>query len=96
MVQNVVLFLGVNSTGKAGLWETSGTAAGTFELTPIAGAFASGLSPTNLTVLKGEFLFEGKDASGHLGLWLTTGSPAGTVELTGIAGAVPPASVPTA
>ena len=87
MVQNVVLFQGVDATGEIGLWETNGTASGTFELTPITGADASGLSPSNLTVFNGEVLFEGKNSSGDIGLWETNGTASGTFELAPITGA---------
>ena len=59
MVQNVVLFQGTNTSSKTGLWETNGTTTGTFELAPIVGANASGLSPSNITGYNGEVLFEG-------------------------------------
>ena len=71
MVQNVVLFQGVNASGDQGLWETNGTASGTFELAPIAGANASGLAPGNLVGFNGEALFEGVNSSGRAGLWVT-------------------------
>ena len=87
MIQNVVLFQGNNTANETGLWETSGIAAGTFELAPITGASASGLSPSNLTNFEGEALFEGRDTAGHFGLWVTSGTAAGTHELTGITGA---------
>jgi hypothetical protein len=51
MLPYVVLFQGVNEDGTTGLWETNGTASGTFELASIA-------SPSNLTVYNGEVLFE--------------------------------------
>ena len=76
MLPNVVLFQGVDATGDIGLWETVGVAGGTFELTPITGANASGLAPSNLTVFNGEVLFEGKDSSGQFGLWATNGTAA--------------------
>ena len=37
MVKNVVLFQGVNASGKSGLWETDGTVGGTFEIVPSTG-----------------------------------------------------------
>ena len=68
MVQNAALFQGIDADGNIGLWETNGTASGTFELTPILGAAASGtssspsgLSPSNLVGFNGGALFEGKD-----------------------------------
>ncbi len=68
---------------------TNGTAAGTHELTGIAGAQTSGIGfdPTDFTVYNGEALFTGYNSSGKLGLWVTNGTVAGTHELTGVAGA---------
>src|SRR3984957_6174874 len=88
MLPNVVLFQGVDSSGHGGLWETNGTAAGTFEITGIAATFSTGLYPVNLTPLNAnEVVFNGTDKSGLGGLWVTDGTAAGTHELTGIAGA---------
>ena len=70
-----------------GLWVSNGTAAGTHELTGIAGADSSGLAPSDLTVYNGEVLFRGLDQSGRPQLWVTNGTAAGTHEVTGIAGA---------
>ena len=70
-----------------GLWVSNGTAAGTHELTGIAGADPAGLAPSDLTVYNGEVLFRGLDQSGRAALWITDGTVAGTQELTGIAGA---------
>ena len=83
---NVVLFGGLNGLDQDGLWETNGTASGTFELASIAGANASGLSPSNLTFFNGQVLFEGKNSTGAVGLWTTDGTPAGTMEVSGIGG----------
>ena len=81
MLPNVVLFQGVDATGRKGLWETVGLAGGTFEL--VAGGSASGLSPSNLTAFNGQVLFEGNNAiSGNAGLWVTNGTAAGTMELS--------------
>jgi ELWxxDGT repeat protein len=80
MLRKVVFFQGTNASGGEGLWETDGTAAGTFELT----AVPPGLAPTNLTALKGQVLFNGVNAAGHPGLWATDGTAAGTAEITGI------------
>jgi hypothetical protein len=91
MVQQTVLFEGVDTSAHFGLWVTNGTASGTSELTGISGANAGGLfkSSNNLpfTVFNGEALFEGNDTSGNLGLWVTNGTASGTSELTGISGA---------
>ena len=72
---------------------SDGTAAGTQEITGIAGAStganpdgSTGLNPTGLTVFNGEALFAGWDSGGNYGLWVTNGTAAGTSELTGIAG----------
>ena len=46
-----VLFSGVNSSGHNELWTTNGTAAGTKEVSPIAGTQVHGLSPVDLTAL---------------------------------------------
>jgi ELWxxDGT repeat protein len=73
----------MDATGQAGLWETNGTASGTFELAPIAGASSSGVSPSDLAVLNGEALFQGSASSAiAVTLWTTDGTAAGTVELT--------------
>ena len=84
-----VLFVGVDSSGHTGLWTTDGTAAGTHELTAIAGAQTkgSGLDPSDLTSYNGEVLFSGVDSGGKSGLWTTDGTAAGTHELTGVAAA---------
>ena len=94
MLPNVVLFEGTDSSGNAGLWETNGTAAGTFELTGIAGAAtAGGLYPSNLTNYNNQVLFGGTDASGNIGLWVTDGTAAGTHELA-VAGALTTSQYP--
>src|SRR3984957_18600421 len=85
-----VLFNGASSAnaagpaGHLGLWTTNGTATGTQELggsTGISGASATGLNPTDLTVIGNEVLFSGVDASGLSALWVTNGTAAGTREL---------------
>jgi ELWxxDGT repeat protein len=82
-----VLFAGIDAAGNNGLWMTNGTAAGTFELTGISGANASGVAPFEFAVVNGEALFNGIDAAGHFGLWATNGTAVGTFELNGISGA---------
>jgi len=91
------LFQGQDAAGKAGLWVTNGTAAGTRELTGISGAYTGsvGLSPSDLTALNGEALFAGLDTAGDIGLWVTNGTASGTHELTGIVGADPSGLDPT-
>jgi ELWxxDGT repeat protein len=94
-----MLFNGIDAAGNYGLWVTNGTAAGTYELTGITGAYSGpfGLNPTNLNVLptwsgsfaaynSGEVFFAGRDTSGAYGLWVTDGTGPGTHELTGISG----------
>ena len=95
MARQIVLFQGGDAAGHLGLWESNGTASGTFELTGIAGANANGLDPFGFTFIDGEALFHGLDAAGHDGLWETDGTAAGTHELTGIAGASANGLAPT-
>jgi hypothetical protein len=87
MLPNTVLFEGADSSGRTDLWETNGTAVGTFELTGVAGAPSTGLYPSDLTNYNGEVLFTSFDASGADGLWVTDGTAAGTHELA-VAGAL--------
>jgi ELWxxDGT repeat protein len=61
---------------------TDGTAAGTQEITGIAGASASGLAPAWMTVYAGRLYFEGTDSSGAQGLWTSDGTASGTYELS--------------
>jgi hypothetical protein len=64
------------------LWETNGTATGTFELIGVTGANAAGLYPLDLTPYHGnEVLFCGYDSNGISGLWETNGTAVGTREL---------------
>jgi ELWxxDGT repeat protein len=42
-----MLFAGVDSSGDVGLWTSDGTAAGTVELTTIAGASSAGVAPAD-------------------------------------------------
>ena len=75
MLPSIVLFRGEDALNASGPWETNGTGSGTFELAPIGGADASGLSPSNLTLFNGEVLFEGVNSSGDFGLWTTEARP---------------------
>ena len=50
------LFSGYDASGKLGLWVTNGTAAGTHELTSVAGAAATGFAPSDLTAIGGPML----------------------------------------
>ena len=73
MLPNVVLFQARDALNQNSLWETDGTATGTFELAP-AGANSLGLSPTDITVLGAQVLFAGFDSSGQVGLWTSDGT----------------------
>jgi hypothetical protein len=83
MLPNVVLFQAIDSTGTDSLWETNGTASGTFELTssggppvsgqaPITGEAIFGFAPDpevsiDLTVFHNQALFIGRVGPGDLG-----------------------------
>ena len=103
MVQDVVLFEGIDANNRTGLWVTNGTAAGTFELTtsgqppvpgtpPITGEAPYGFLPDpavslDLTVFNNQVLFVGRYGQTNYGLWTTDGTGAGTVQLANIFGA---------
>src|SRR5437763_1681524 len=94
MFRQTVLFQAFDTSNHDNLWVTNGTAAGTFELTGISGANASGIftnsTVADFTVFGNEVLFQGINASsGTEGLWVTNGTAAGTHELTGISGTSP-------
>ena len=80
---NVEFFSGLNSNSNSGLWETDGTAAGTFEIAGIAGVADTGIDPSDITYLNNEVLFAGVDQRHAVGLWATNGTGAGTIELIG-------------
>jgi hypothetical protein len=87
-------FAGVAGNNVGGLWETNGTAAGTFEIGGVANANIANISsgglipgPPNFTPFNGVVLFSGRDAAGNQGLWETNGTASGTFELGPIAGA---------
>jgi hypothetical protein len=89
MAKHVALFNGADSSSDNGLWETTGTVAGTTEIggvgdAGVSGAFNSGLNPSSLTTFGGEELFQGTDSSGDPGLWETNGTAAGTTEIGGV------------
>jgi ELWxxDGT repeat protein len=90
MLPNVVLFQGTDTTNTQGLWETNGTASGTFLLTN--GRFVDGFRPSSsslmdLTVFNNQVLFGGRDANNRYELWTTDGTTQGTVELVPVTGA---------
>ena len=78
MPRQVVLF-----DAESTLWQTDGTASGTFQIGGINGAYAGGLfqSPPDITALNGRVLFGGYDTSGNFDLWVSNGAGAGTYEL---------------
>jgi ELWxxDGT repeat protein len=75
-----VLFNGVDSSNKFGLWQTTGTIGGTSEITAVAA------NPIDMTVFEGKVLFNALDETGHTGLWETDGTAGGTQEIA-VAGA---------
>ena len=79
---NLYLFDGRDSSGKYGLWATSGTAATTTEIEGgTQGAFS--LNATNFAgPALGAAVFAGVDSSGNAGLWFTDGTAATTKEIT--------------
>ena len=91
VLNGVALFSGRDAANNQGLWVTNGTAAGTFELAPIPGAFAVGSpgsdvlgSGPNMAVLGNVVLFKGTDLQDTPGsLWMTDGTAAGTFEIGG-------------
>ena len=101
VLNNEVLFPGQNAAGQTGLWETNGTAPGTFELTGINGANVNGIFTRDIgtsnfgplfpgfAVLNGELLFAGTDTAGNTSLWVSNGTAAGTSEVTGISAGAP-------
>jgi ELWxxDGT repeat protein len=85
MFRQTALFNGRYASGKDGLWETNGTAAGTYKLTGIVdGVF----NPSDFTAFNGAVLFAGEDANTLYGLWMTNGTAAGTHELTSTLGSL--------
>ena len=65
MLRQTVLFNGTDASGHAGLWETNGTAAGTYELTGVVdGVF----KPADFIFFNNEVLFQGQDTSGLYGI----------------------------
>ena len=79
----MAFFSGLDSNSNSGLWETDGTAAGTFEIAGIAGVADTGIDPSDITYLNNEVLFAGVDQNHAIGLWATNGTAAGTIKLIG-------------
>src|SRR5215831_4266856 len=91
MLRQTVLFNGTDASGRAGIWETNGTAAGTYELTGVVDGVSN---PADFVAFNGKVLFQGQDTSLLYGIWETNGTAAGTSEVggfgsTGINGANP-------
>jgi ELWxxDGT repeat protein len=85
VTRNVLLFSATGSGYDDELWESNGTAAGTFDITPGFSSNQGGaLLPRYITTLNGEILFDGQDSQGAFGLWVSNGTAAGTTELGGI------------
>src|SRR3974390_832130 len=80
MLRQTVLFNGTDASGRAGLWETSATPAGTYELTGVLNGVSN---PADFVAFNGEVLFQGQDTSGLYGIWKTNGPAAGTTEIGG-------------
>src|SRR6516162_2228060 len=96
MLPYVVLFQGSGAPNTQGLWETNGTASGTFKVTN--GPFLYGFRPSpsslmDLTVFNDQVLFAGRDTNFSYDLWTTSWNGAAfvTVDLNktgaGITGA---------
>ena len=85
MGRQFVLFEGNGPNGGSQLWETDGTAAGTFQLAVnnanFGGLFGTTV-PADFTQYGNMVLFNGTDAAGQVGLWRTDGTAAGTYEIT--------------
>ena len=79
---NGIIFTGQDTYGLNNLWVTNGTAAGTAELSVVAGVRSSGghpaLDPSYETALGNKVLFNGYDTSGDPNLWVTNGTADGT------------------
>ena len=82
-----VYFTAEDSSGNIGLWVTSGTSAGTYEIGGAASAGVTGaltaFDPEWLTAFHGKVLFSGLDSLGGAGLWISDGTAAGTIEIGG-------------
>ncbi len=101
MLPNIVFFEGEDVGSTVSLWETDGTARGTFELSDVAsraplitgealyGFVTNDGVSLDLTVFNNQVLFSGRIGPGKFGpytMWTSDGTAAGTVPLT-IAGA---------
>ena len=80
MLRQTVLFEGTDASGHAGLWETNGTADGTYELTGVPNGI---FNPADFTIFNNEVLFQGQDTSLLYGIWETNETAAGTTEIGG-------------
>jgi ELWxxDGT repeat protein len=83
-----VLFNGINSQFRGGVWFSNGTAAGTYEIgglnsSGVAGVPSGGLFASDITVFGDKALFLNQNVNDTNGLWVTDGTAAGTFELGG-------------
>jgi hypothetical protein len=87
-----VLFSGLDSLGRTGLWVTDGTSAGTVELNVGGANTGVGLSPTGFKVVGDQAFFTGLSTGdyprspaggppGSESLWVTDGTANGTTEI---------------
>jgi ELWxxDGT repeat protein len=77
VLNNRVLFAGLDAFGNRGVWSTDGTAAGTVEV-------KVGVQPRFFTNNGSVVLFNDVGAGGHESLFITDGTSAGTHEITPI------------
>jgi hypothetical protein len=77
------LFTGVDTSGLADLWTTSG------KLSVMGASTLTGLYPSDMTNFGNEVIFAGFDSSNDRNLWLTNGTGSGTTEITGVTGVGP-------
>ena len=84
-----MVFIGYDTEGHVGLWETNGTASGTVEIGGVGGTglsaalnFDTGFTTPDFTVYGNEVLFDGIDGSARNSLWETNGTVSGTKEIS--------------
>ena len=87
MSRSVAFFEALDSSGREGLWQSDGTASGTFEIggpgsAGIAGALAE-FDPGDIAAFGDGVLFQALDSSGGVGLWFSNGTAAGPREIGG-------------
>jgi ELWxxDGT repeat protein len=75
-VNGLTFFSAFDGTHGTQLWESNGTAAGTFMVTDINSG--DGLIPSNLTNVNGTLFFEANDGTNGYEVWESNGTAAGT------------------